>query len=85
MRMQLVEPFICGLLRMKMERRLPTKPSSPTTLSRIPGRKKAKKKLCSSAGKPNEYPVYCTHLCTFCVRLGKKPAPLSPSIPRSAE
>ena len=44
MRMQLVEPFICGRLRMKMEMRLPTRPSTPTQFSRMPGRKNSKTK-----------------------------------------
>ena len=44
MRMQLVEPFICGRLRMKMEMRLPTRPSTPTQFSRMPGRKNSNTK-----------------------------------------
>lgn len=49
-KMQLVDPFIWGRLRMKMERRFPTRPKIPTPLSRQPGRKNSKKKLSSSAG-----------------------------------
>ena len=50
MRMQLVELFICGLERMKMEMRFPTNPRAPTLLSRIPGRKNSKTKESSSFG-----------------------------------
>ena len=49
MRMQFVEPFICGLLRMKIERRLPTRPRMPTPLSRTDGTRNSKMKSTSGS------------------------------------
>ena len=49
MRMQLVDPFICGRLRMKMEMRLPTRPRRPTQFNRTPGKKNWKTKSMSSS------------------------------------
>lgn len=49
-RMQFVDPFICGRLRMNIDMRFPTSPNVPTAFSMTPGRKNSKKKLNSSLG-----------------------------------
>ena len=48
--MQLVEPFICGRLRMKIESKLPTRPKIPTPLRKTDGTKNSKIKSTSGSG-----------------------------------
>ena len=54
MRIQFVDPFIWGLLRMKMERRLPTRPKSPTPFNKTDGTKNSKIKSTSEGGGRDE-------------------------------
>jgi hypothetical protein len=53
MRMQLVDPFIWGLLRMKIVNRFPTRPSKPTPFKNTDGTMNSKMKStsCGADGK----------------------------------
>ena len=54
MRMQFVDPFIWGLLRIKMDNKLPTRPKSPTPFSKTDGTKNSKIKSTSVGGGNDE-------------------------------